>query len=48
MDGKSFGLSEFLEKIRFPAPWTFDGLFFDQESRKVELRFSRPRGTRHH
>ena len=48
MDGDAIGLPEFLGLNGFAAPWKLDGMFFERELEHVELRFSCPRGTRHH
>lgn len=47
MDGESLELSKILVLSGFPEPWTFDGLYLNEENERVELRFSCPRGTRH-
>ena len=48
MDGDAIGLPELLGLMGFAAPWKFDGMFIDRELGHFELRFSCPRGTRHH
>ena len=48
MDGDAIGLPDFLKLMGFPAPWEFEGKFIDKERGHMELRFSFPRGTRHH
>ena len=48
MGGNAIELSKILGLMGFPSPWEFDGLFIDEEREHYELRFSCPRGTRHH
>ena len=48
MDVEEIGLPALLKLLGFPSPWEFDGMFINPELAHVELRFSCPRGTRHH
>ena len=48
MDVEEIGLPALLKLLGFPSPWEFDGMFVNPELAHVELRFSCPRGTRHH
>ena len=48
MDGDAIGMPELPGLMVFAAPWKFDGIFIERELGHFELRFSCPRGTRHH
>lgn len=48
MEGDAIRLQDFLKMMGVPAPWKFDGMFIDEEREHVDLRFTRPRGSRHH